>query len=257
MERRQFIKTSGLVTVSGLTTLAGCTGSDNDAPPPRKSNVIEGVNLSDGGDTLTIRPVPQDEQWVQSRRDITDGSTESETTTTENTTSTSESLSVLGGLSPIGVASAAKGRGATGRGAGGYSSAPRTSNGRAWLFGGAYVNSWYDDHDDEVEKYPVRVTTLGIAYIGTNTEFEEQDPGAGPIPWDETYDNPDPDTPVETQISDLQAGWYRVGSNIVVDNRGNGNDKPTDLGWECIDIRIEETDSGKEITERWKVSPRI
>jgi hypothetical protein len=55
----------------------------------------------------------------------------------------------------------------------------------------------------------------------------------------------------------MQVGWYRVGTNVVVDNRGKGNDKVNDLGWECVDIRIEEQDGGKQITERWKVSPRI
>jgi hypothetical protein len=256
MERRNFVKTGGIIAVSGLTALAGCSGADDNAPPPRKSNVIDDVSLGQNGSTLTIDPVPQEDQWVQSRRDLYEGEN---TTTDKNTTSedTSNESASLSGLSPIGVASAAKGRGATGRGAGGFSSAPRTSNGRAWFFGGAYANSWYNDHDDEVEKYPTRVAQLGIAYIGSDEEFEEQDPGPGPVSWDETYDNPDPDTSIETDVADLQDGWYRVGANIVVDNRGSGNEGTTDLGWECIDIRVEDNGSGKEITERWKVSPRI
>lgn len=258
MERREFIKTSGVVAVSGITALAGCTGTSADAPPPRKSNVIEDVQLSEDGTALSINPVSEEEQWVQTRRDITSGTVRTEDTEADNTTTnTSANLSTLAELSPIGVASAAKGRGATGRGAGGYSSAPRTSNGRAWFFGGAYANTWYDNHEDEVDKVPVRVANLGIAYIGTNTEFEEQDPGPGPVSWDQTYDNSGMDTPIEANVADLQTGWYRVGADIVVDNRGNGDDEAKDLGWECIDVRIEETGSGREITERWKVSPRI
>ena len=256
MERRDLLNTSGIIAVSGLTALAGCSGADDTAPPPRKSNVIDEVSLGQNGSTLTIDPVPQEDQWVQSRRDLYEGknTTAEKTTTSEDTSTESASLS---GLSPIGIASAAKGRGATGRGAGGFSSAPRTSNGRAWFFGGAYANSWYNEHDDEVEKYPTRVAQLGIAYVGTNEEFEEQNPGPGPVSWDETYDNPDPDTPIETDVADLRDGWYRVGANIVVDNRGTGNEETTNLGWECIDIRVEDNGSGKEITERWKVSPRI
>jgi hypothetical protein len=259
MERRNFIKAIG--GTAAVTAIAGCTGDvGTESPPPRRSNVIESVTVGDDPSTLVVIPEETNDQWVQSRRDfdyVVDGepSDNEETASDGDANQTSTSLSFLSGLSPIGVASAAKGRGATGRGAGGYRSAPKTSSGRAHFWGGAYVGSWYDDHDDEVEQYPVLIDQLGIAYLGTDEQFQEQDPGPGPVAWDETYTSADEE--IETDVNNLQEGWYRVGANIVVDNRGAGDAEGADLGWECVDFRVEETDNGKEITEEWKVSPRI
>jgi len=251
IDRRTLLRTSGIVATGGVTVIAGCIGSNNE-PPPRKSNVINNIELSADGTTLEIDPFAESDRWVQSRRNLdVDASARSGNQTGD--TGSTASLSALAKLSPVGTARAAKGRGATGRGSGGYSSAPRTSNGRAWFWGGSYSNGWYNDHDDEVSQYPVDIATLGVAYIGSNARFEEQDPGPGPINWDDTYDSPTGDE-IETSIQDLQLGWYRVGANIVV---AEGPDEGTDLGWECIDLRVEQTVSGKEITERWKVSPRI
>lgn len=250
IDRRTLLRTSGIVATGGLATLAGCTGSSEE-PPPRKSNVIEDVALSADGSVLSIDPFGKSDRWVQSRRKMdTDASSGSGDQTDTGLTA---SLSLLATLSPVGTAQAAKGRGATGRGSGGYSSAPRTANGRAWFWGGAYTNSWYNDHDDEVSRYPVDITTLGAAYIGSNARFEEQDPGPGPIKWDDTYNSPS-DEAIETSVRDMQPGWYRVGANIVV---AEGPDEGIDLGWECLDLRVEQSAGGKEITERWKVSPRI
>jgi len=244
IDRRTLLRTSGFVATGGLTAIAGCIGGNNE-PPPRKSNVIDNVELAADGTTLRIDPYAESNRWVMSRRDLAvDASTQS---------GTQASLSVLSKLSPVGTARAAKGRGATGRGSGGYSSAPRTDNGRAHFWGGSYTHGWYDDHDDEVSQYPVDIATLGIAYLGSNARFEEQDPGPGPVAWDQTYDSPTNEE-IETSVEDLQPGWYRIGANIVV---AEGPDEGTDLGWECIDLRVEQTVDGKEITERWKVSPRI
>jgi len=251
IDRRTLLKTSRIVATGGLTAIAGCIGSTNE-PPPRRSNVIDNIELSADGTTLRIDPFAESDRWVQSRRDLdVDASARSGNQT--GATESIASLSVLSKLSPVGTARAAKGRGATGRGSGGYRSAPRTANGRAWFWGGSYTNGWYNDHDDEVSQYPVDIATLGVAYIGSNARFEEQDPGPGPINWDDTYDSP-ADEEIETSIEDVQPGWYRVGANIVV---AEGPDEGADLGWECIDLRLEQTADGKEITERWKVSPRI
>ena len=251
IDRRTLLTTGGIVAAGGLTALAGCTESSTE-PPPRKSNVIDEVELSTDGSTLRIDPYGESDRWVQSRRDLAVETSPG----SDDRTDAVESISVpaaLAALSPVGTARAAKGRGATGRGSGGYSSAPRTANGRAWFWGGSYANGWYDDHEDEVDEYPVDIATLGVAYIGSDTRFEEQDPGPGPINWDDTYDAPT-DEEIETSVRDLRPGWYRVGANIVV---AAGPDEGTDLGWECLDLRVEETADGKEITERWKVSPRI
>jgi len=250
IDRRTLLRTSGIVATGGLTSLAGCIGSSEE-PPPRRSNVIEDVELSADGSALRIDPFGESDRWVQSRRELAvDASAGSDDGTD---TESAASLSLLATLSPVGTARAAKGRGATGRGSGGYSSAPRTANGRAWFWGGTYTNGWYNDHDDEVSQYPVDIATLGVAYIGSNARFEEQDPGPGPVNWDDTYDSPTNDE-IETSVQDVQPGWYRVGANIVV---AEGPDEGTDLGWECLDLRVEQTVDGKAITERWKVSPRI
>lgn len=251
ISRRTLLTMGGVVATGGLTTLAGCAESSTE-PPPRKSNVIDEIELSTEGSRLLIDPYGDSDRWVKSRRDLA-VETSSESGDQTETTESIVTSSALASLSPVGTARAAKGRGATGRGSGGYSSAPRTANGRAWFWGGSYANGWYDDHNDEVTRYPVNIATLGVAYIGSNARFEEQDPGPGPINWDDTYSSPSDDE-IETSAGDLRPGWYRIGANIIV---AEGPDDGTDLGWECIDIRVEQTADGKNITERWKVSPRI
>ncbi|WP_084157018.1 hypothetical protein [Haladaptatus cibarius] len=250
MKRRSFLQKGGIVGTGALTALAGCTSENS--PPPRRSNVVNDLSIT--GNNLQIRPFPADQQWVMSRRDIDLVSTGS----SDGNTNGNGAANSLSGFSPVGVASAAKGRGATGRGSGGYSSAPRTHNGRAWFFGGSYANSWYDDHEDEVEKYPVTLAAIGVAYLGTNQQFQEQDPGAGPVSWDQTYDEPDPNTKIETPLVGEQgAGWYRVGAHTVIEEQALAEGEDGDLGWECIDIRVERANGSLEVTERWKVSPRV
>ncbi|ELZ95916.1 hypothetical protein C440_06487 [Haloferax mucosum ATCC BAA-1512] len=231
MRRRKFLYTSGL---GALGALAGCLGSKS--PPPRKSSVVADFETSDGSLVIDLA----DETWVMSRYEPNHQS--------------------ISGVSPIGIASAkgkgggVGGRGATGRGSGGYSSAPRTKHGHAWFYGGDYADDWYEDHGNEVSRYGVGIAALGIAYLGSTEAMKDDAPDAGPVAWDETFDNPD-----DTVAYDLTSrnefnrdGWYRVGTHVV------GSDTDHDFRWECYDLEV--TGLGDEkftIEEQWKVSPRI
>jgi hypothetical protein len=233
MRRRQFIVGTGLAAASAL---AGCTGGDQ-SPPPRKSNVIETVDVSDGALSIDV----DGDTWVVSRYDSTD----------DGQQALADPDSV-GALSPVGAASAkgkggGGGRGATGRGTGGYSSAPRTHHGRAWYHGGDYADDWYENHGDEVQKYGVVVAALGVAYLGSDAQFQSDKPGPGRVPWDETFSNP---SDAETYSIDRQ-GWYRVGAHI------RGEDVNHDFRWEAVDVEVDRSGSSYEIAEKWKVSPRI
>lgn len=158
-------------------------------------------------------------------------------------------------FSPVGVAAAKGGglggskggRGATGRGSGGYSSAHKTTHGWAWWHGGAYADDWYDDHDDETTRYDVRIRSVGIKRFGSSSEFRDNRPDAGPVPWDREYDSPDDF--VEHAVQ--KPGWYRVGAHIV------GKRVNHDFKWECVDFELVPSGSGYEVTNEWKVSPRI
>jgi hypothetical protein len=232
MRRRNFIIASGL---GALGALSGCLGSQS--PPPRKSNVIADLSIQDGSLLVDIA----DDTWVMSRYE-----------------SSQQSLS---GVSPIGVASAkggsggGGGRGSTGRGTGGYSSAPRTRHGYAWYHGGDYADDWYENNGEQVSRYPVGIAALGVAYLGSTDSMQDQAPDAGPVPWDERFENPS-DT-VQYDISNRsefrQDGWYRVGANVV------GSDVNHDFRWECYDVEVDNGIGGGplEIEEQWKVSPRI
>ena len=234
MRRREFIAGTGLVAASAL---AGCSGSSS--PPPRKSNVFQEIQTTEGALKIEL----EDNTWVKSRYDGGGQSDLADPSTGDG----------LADLSPVGGARAkgkggAGGRGATGRADGGYGSAPKTGHGRAWWHGGAYANNWYDDHEDDVSKYGVAVAALGVAYLGSDFEMEDDAPGAGPVPWDCRIESPD-----ETAACDVRTdGWYRVGAEL----RGqNGHD----FDWECVDLKVDENigDSGYEVEKEWKVSPRI
>lgn len=233
MRRREFILGTGLVATSAL---AGCTG--NKSPPPRKSNVFEEIRTTNGKLDIQL----EDNTWVQSRYEAEDR---------QNDLGNADTL---GDLSPVGGARAkgkggAGGRGATGRADGGYSNAPKTHHGRAWLYGGAYANSWYDDHDDEVSKYGVTVSTIGVAYLGSSFEMDDDAPGPGPVPWDCRIESPDDEVTCDMQDD----GWYRVGAEI----RGpDGHD----FDWESVDLEVDDTlgsEDEYEVEKEWKVSPRI
>ena len=230
MRRRQFIVATGL---GAVTALGGCLGSKS--PPPRKSSVVSDLEVSDG--TLVVDLA--DNKWVMSRYD---GSQQSPAT-----------------VSPVGIASAkgssggGGGRGATGRGTGGYTSAPHTSHGHAWYHGGDYADDWYEDHEEEVTQYPVTVAALGIAYLGSTDQMQDEAPDAGTVPWDETFQNPSGTVmyDITNRPEFSQAGWYRVGANIV------GGDSNHDFRWECYDLEVSDGATGFRIDEQWKVSPRI
>lgn len=302
MNRRDFMRKAGAAATLASVGLAGCTGS-SDAPAPRKSNVVEEVQVDSGSVTVDL----EGETWVESRAELE---------SLEDDTQASLSAGGLASLSPVGVASAkgrggGGGRGATGRGAGGFSKAPKTGKGRAKYYGGGYVGGWRDKHEDEIEKYPAIVAAIGFAFLGPQSEFEEDKPGPGPVPWDEKIENPnqpdagddsesdetesDSDSESETadnettteesegnettteestdeetssdggddssqakemadkyEFSIDQPGWYRIGTKLETPNGKH------DFGWEAIDFRVEETDDGSyEVTEEWKVSPRL
>jgi hypothetical protein len=253
MERRTFIATS---VSAGITALAGCGGSTE--APPRKSNVINEITLENNATILSVQPEPKGDRWLMTRRDIDN---------VGQTAQPAMALPTLSDLSPVGVASA-KGRGATGRGGrgggSGFRSAPKTTNGRARLYGGPYVGTYYDDHDEDIERYPTTIERLGIAYLGTNEKFKETAPGPGPVPWDEEYESDisgelaiqseDVHNNLEDDTGKLKDGWFRVGTNVGVPLEDGGVRM---LGWESVDVRVESEDGTKQITERWKVSPRI
>ncbi|WP_128478729.1 hypothetical protein [Halorussus pelagicus] len=231
MRRREFIAGTGLVAASAI---AGCTG--NKSPPPRKSNVFQSIEARNGKLQVDI----EDNTWVMSRLDDDDLNDLADP-------------GQVGGLNPVGSASAkgrggGGGRGATGRATGGYGSAPKTGHGRAWWHGGAYANTWYDDHDDDVTKYGVGVAALGVAFLGNDFEVEDDAPGAGPVPWDCRVTDPN-----DTETCAIENdGWYRVGAEL----RGrNGHD----FDWECVDLKVDDgvATDGYEVEKQWKVSPRI
>lgn len=247
MNRRDYLRTCGVAAMGSLGALTGCLGSES-GPPPRKSNVIKEIAVEGG--TLLIVPYSDTEQWIMTRRDINlQSSSVNQGSTTSGT---------LASVSPIGVARAAKGSGATGRGSGGYSSAPRTRNGRAWYGAGSGHNDWYDENEQEVKKIPADLATIGVAYLGTNELFQEQAPGPGPLEWHEEYENPDTSGQIESEILNRGGqGWYRVGSKVKVEESEVASGENVNLGWECVDVRVEEDGGGFSITERWKVSPEV
>ncbi|WP_435102536.1 hypothetical protein [Halarchaeum sp. P4] len=253
MKRRAVLRKSAALAALATGSLAGCTGSGS-SPPPRRSNVIEDVALQDGALVADLAQDP----WVTTRREEVPvnepetNSTASNSTTSANSTASVDGDSLLASLSPVGGARAAKGRGggargATGRGsATGYSDAPRTHHGRAKYHGGAYVGSWYNNHEDDVTRAETVIAAIAVARIGETHEEESSLPDAGPVPWDETWSNPD-DT-VEITVS--EPGWYRVGTHLETPGG-------TDLGWECVDVLVEDAGDSYTIEQRWKVSPRI
>lgn len=234
-DRRTFLRTT--VAVGGLAALAGCSLVGGKAPPPRKSNAIAAVEVQNG----QLRIDLADQPWVESRKDAT----------ASTVTGFVGVSSLLAAASPVGRAAAkgkgGGGRGATGRGTGGYSSAPRTSKDRAKYHGGAYGDDWRENHEDEVERYRASIAAAGVAYLGRQAEFEDDKPGAGPVPWDQQFENPEDvyTYPVE------RPGWYRVGTRL------QANDGTTDFGWEAVDVLVDDEGTSTNIEETWKVSPRL
>lgn len=235
MYRRRFIAAAGL---TAATALSGCLFGRDEAPPPRKSNVFERIEARDS----TLRIDIADDPWVLSRYE------------------SSADVRVPGSLgsrgqrfNPAGVAEAkggifgSGGRGATGRAAGGYSSAPKTTHGWAWWHWGDYADDWYEDHRDEIERYGVTVAAIGVAYFGSTSEYRDNRPGAGPVAWNETYESPTDLVEHSIEIP----GWYRVGGHIV------GETVDHDFRWEAVDFEVVSDGTGYEMKNEWKISPRI
>jgi hypothetical protein len=166
----------------------------------------------------------------------------------------------LGGASFIGVASAAKGggggRGATGRGDGGARTAPSSPHlpGSHKYYGATDdddYDDWEDDHSSDVTEYDATITRVGFTRIGST--FDDEDnldgPGAPDTQWEEEVTSPSG----TITYTPNGAGWYRVGARVEPANA----DGTFSTSWESVDIEIEETSSGYQAGEVWKVSPRL
>lgn len=240
MNRRNYIRLCGAAAAGGVGALAGCLGDDgNNSPPPRRSSLIESISASDG--VLQIEPDP--EKWVDTRRSID---------VQQNSVA-----GALGSLLPVDRAQAQKGgAGATGRGAGGFSGAPRTHHGRAWFAANNDDDDWYDNHSDKVTRVPAVLAAVGVSYLGINSQFREQAPGPGPLNWEREFSDTDGMITIP-MLSERGQGWYRIGADVRTDDSAVRPGESANLGWECIDIRVQNTGTQYSITERWKVSPEI
>lgn len=237
MDRRTFVR--GGVGLAAGTGLAGCLGLGSEAPPPRKAKVFDDVTVS--GSTLQVKLLAQPE--VESR--ATGGSSDpAETTAVES-------------LVPVGVARAAKGgRGATGRGSGGYSSAPKGRHGWAVWHGGDYEDEWREEHDDELRMYPANVALLGAAWLGTTARYEDEAPGPGEEPLDRRWSDPEEGTTKRVDLrelsptSTLREGWYRL--EVDLESR----DGDVDFGKQSADVKVDDEGNG-QIEKAWHVKPRV
>lgn len=231
MQRRRFLAT---VATLAPVALAGC--GSNASPPPRRAEVFADVELS--GATLQIQLASDPE--VESRVDDVGGA----------------NASLGGDAAPVGVARAAKGgRGATGRGTGGYSSAPKGRHGWA-VYHGHDDDDWREDHEEDLRMYDATVATLGVAYLGRDSQYEDNPPGAEPVPWDRTWDDPEEGTAATVDVAALspgdgaRAGWYRVGAELVAE------DGETNFGWHSADMEVDAGGS-LHVDEAWHVRPRL
>ncbi|MEZ3117339.1 hypothetical protein RYH80_15590 [Halobaculum sp. MBLA0147] len=248
MRRRDALRgTAGLLAGAGL---AGCLGGD-PAPPPRESRVFEDVSIADA--TLQIELVSQ--PFVESRKDVgASGALDS-----KRGGSTVDLGAALGALSPIGVASAQKGgggRGATGRGAGGYRSAPTGRHGWAVWHGSDDDDEWRENHAQEIEEYPADVDRIGVEYLGRESEYEDDPPGPGYVPEGKVWDDPEPGTELTARLAAVSPtdgpaeGWYRVGVHLV---HAEGT---ADFGWQGADLEVD--NEGSWIVDKaWHVKPRL
>lgn len=233
MDRRQYLRVTAGAATAGLAGCLGILGGDN-APPPRRARVFSDVRVQDA----TVVVAFADRIEVESRQDV------------------DASLEGAADLAPVGVASAQKGRGATGRGTGGYRSAPKGRHGWAVWHGYDDADDWREDHDDEIRMYPARVDRLGLAFLGPTERYEDDPPGPGPVPWDETYDDPDPGATVRESLATLtdadrpREGWYRVGVHLV-HARGNA-----DFGWQAADAKLDR-EGNWAIEKAWHVRPQV
>ncbi|WP_049900726.1 hypothetical protein [Natrinema altunense] len=189
MNRRRFLRLGGGGLAIATGGLAGCLGGDDsDDPPPRKAEVFEDVSIADGTMEIDLASQPE----VESTIDNVDES------------------AIVGSLLPIGTARAGSrssgsgsGKsGATGRGSGGYSSAPTGRHG--WAIYGAHSHgNWREEHGDETQMYTAALGALGVAYMGSNTQYRTSSPGPEPTDWDQEWHDPDPGTTLEVDLAAL------------------------------------------------------
>lgn len=253
MKRREFLATTAVASTIGL---AGC--STQKEAPPRESEVFEAVQVSSNALTVHAESEPLVQTRMQegtaSTSEEGEGGTDTENTSGENDTQSSLSgiAGVLGSISPVGVASAAKG----GRGRG----VPRSNgkvvkgrNGRVKWRGGTYA-VWWNDHEDEVKTITPVIAGIGVAQLAKPSADEDSLPGPGKPPegWDETWTKEEYQGE-NIQYEGIQAGWFRVGGHLV------DQDSDRDLGWEAVDLKVTESDTGDgyEVERKWKVSPSL
>ncbi|MDS0259304.1 hypothetical protein NDI56_07855 [Haloarcula sp. S1CR25-12] len=231
MRRRRFLRVG---TAAGTLGLAGCfgLGGGNSSPPPRKAEVYDSISTNDGAIVVNLTADPT----VESRADV------------------DASLALSLGL-PVGRAAAAKGggrgQGATGRGSGGWSSAPHRG-GRAIHHGHEDDDDWREEHENEISRYDAAIAVVALGYMGSQEEFSDDPPPAGPLDesqWDERWTDPEPDQQLSMPVE--QPGWYRVGSKLRSENGNQG------FGWESVDFRVDQSGDGYEVENPWQVSPRL
>ena len=245
MNRRRFLRVSGGGVA--LATLAGCLSSDDD-PPPRDAEVFEDVSIADGVMEISLASAPT----VESRAAV-------------------EETAAVSALLPVGVARAGSRSssgsgsgvsGATGRGSGGYSSAPKDGRHGWAIYGGHSGGGWRDDHEDEITTYTAAIAALGVAYMGRNSEYQQDSPGPEPVPWDEEWSDPDPGTTLEADLAAVSSdagtgstaseGWYRVGTHL------ESQDGAVDFDWQAADFKLERgSTGGLTVDEAWHVRPRL
>jgi hypothetical protein len=229
MRRRRFLQVG---IAAGVAGLAGCTsfGGGGNRPPPRKSAVFQTITVNEG--TLAVEL--ESDPWVNSRAEV-DAST---------------ALSVA---PPIGVAAGDKGGsrgvGATGRGSGGWISAPKR-RGYA-VYHGYDDDDWREDNRDEVRQYDAVPVTVGLGYLGTAAAYSEDPPEVGRLEqgWDQTWS--DPEAGQQLTMSLEQPGWYRIGTELQSEN-GDHN-----FGWESVDFEVDQEGEGYDVENPWKISPRV
>ncbi|MCU4799276.1 hypothetical protein OB920_02685 [Halobacteria archaeon HArc-gm2] len=230
-----------------LGFLAGCSSGQQQSPP-RQSKVFGELTVS--GEAIEI-PLVAD-PTVESRADISPN--QAQISASQADTSPSVGLD---DVAPVGNARAGgrggrggRGAGAQGRGAGGYSSAPKGRHGRAIYHGHPDDDDdeWRADHVDDLDRYQATHRTAAIAFLGPTASYSEDPPGPGPVEWDETWENPDPKT---LTYSNLQRGWYRAGSHLTAENASH------DFGWEVVDFEVTGSEGNYRIENPWKVSPRL
>lgn len=235
MKRRRFLASSS-VALGAVVGFAGCL-EGGSVPPPRASDVFKRIAWGSGA----IFTKFVDEPRVQSRVDFESGQGQS-----NSLIGLGDDLS-LADLSPVGVASAkGRGKGASGRGSGSHASAPKGPRGWAIWHGGDY-DEWWAEHEDDVEWYPTKITAAGIAYLGTQEEYEENAPGAGAAEWEKRWGSPTQVIKYPTQ----NPGWYRVGALLLA----TGPDYS--FGWGAVDFKLVDNGSGMEVEKGWKIAPRL